>query len=81
MSDYWRDRPKSRSAVAKKSHPVSVIKISTGEVVHFPSKTSMVKAIHADMNTLKSGKVSKSGYKLYEDDEGVETIESGTEVS
>lgn len=76
MSDYWRGRPKSKSSVAKRSHPISVIKVDTGEIVQFPSKISMLRELHADMRTLRDGKISQTGYKLYENDEGVETIES-----
>lgn len=76
MSEYWRNRPKSKSAVAKRSHPISVIKVDTGEIVQFPSKSSMLRELHADMQTLKNGKITRTGYKLYENDEGVETIES-----
>lgn len=76
MSDYWRGRPKSKSTVAKRSHPISVIKVDTGEIVQFPSKASMLRELHTDMRTLRNGKISQTGYKLYENDEGVETIES-----
>lgn len=65
ISAALKGKPKPRSAVLKRSHPVSVIHVETGEVLRFDSKAAMTRAIHSDIYTLKAGKVSKSGYKLY----------------
>ena len=66
--------PKSPDAVAKKSHPVKLLNINTGETVYFPSKTAAEKSVHTNFSVLKDGKATKSGFILLE--EGVEAIES-----
>ena len=65
ISKALKGKPKARSQVLKKSHPVSVIHVETGEILHFDSKAEMQRTIHSDMSVLGRGGTSKTGYRLY----------------
>ena len=73
VSKALKGRRKSEEAIKKRSHEITVINTKTGFIAEFPSKTRMLKKLHCDMRTLKSGKTTNSGYILIE---GVEAIES-----
>lgn len=53
---------------------VTVIHVETGEVLTFKSMTEMENHLSCSRKTIKSGRVSKNGYKLY-NKESQETIE------
>lgn len=62
-----KGKPKSRSAVLKRSIPVTVKEVKTGNVIRFDSRADMQRTIHGDMQTLRAGKVTRSGYVLCAD--------------
>ena len=71
ISKSLRGRPKSREQVMKKSHPVSVINVNSGEILHFDSKTEMERALKCCMSTIVKGRITHNGYKLYESEIGL----------
>lgn len=78
-------KPKSKEAVAKISHPISVENIYTGEVIVFPSKSEMNRVLHCNTCTIMGGKTTKSGWKLFEQKDvstnGDECNHVGSEIS
>lgn len=66
VSKALRGKPKSRAQVLKKSHPISVINVQTGEICHFESKAEMQRTLKCDPGTVMKGRVTHNGYKLYE---------------
>ena len=66
ISKALKGKPKSREQVLKKSHPISVINVRTGEIRHFDSKTEMGRELKCDPGTVMRGRTTRSGYRLYE---------------
>ena len=66
ISKAMKGKPKSREQVMKKSHPISVISIVTGEIRHFNSKSEMQKILKCDPATIMKGRVTRNGFKLFE---------------
>lgn len=66
ISKAMKGRPKSREQVMKRSHPISVINVFTGEIQHFSSKNEMMRVLNCDPNTVMKGRTTRTGYKLYE---------------
>ena len=68
ISKAMKGKPKSREQVMKKSHPISVISIITGEIRHFNSKSEMQRVLKCDPSTVMKGRVTHNGFKLYENE-------------
>lgn len=66
VSKRMKGRPKSREQVLKKSHPISVVQVSTGEIIHFSSKSEMERTLHCSTSTIMEGRTTQNGYKLHE---------------
>lgn len=56
--------------------PVSVIHVDTGEILHFVSESEMERAINCSRQTIRDGKITKTGYRKYveEDQEIIESV-------
>ena len=67
ISKMMKGKPKSREQVMKKSHPISVINIVTGEIRRFDSKAEMSRMLKCDPSTVMKGRTTHNGFKLYED--------------
>jgi len=67
ISKAMKGKPKSQEQVMKKSHPISVVSVITGEILHFRSKTEMQRVLKCDSGTIMKGRVTHNGFKLYED--------------
>lgn len=65
VSKALKGKPKSKEAVLKKSHGISVINQFTGEIIKFDSKASMERTLHCSTSTIINGGKTKTGYKLY----------------
>ena len=77
LSKALTGKKKSPEQVAKKSHPISVYDILTGETLNFPSKAEMQRVLHCNTATLVNGGIAHNRYKLADTNlEDVETIES-----
>ena len=66
ISNALKGKPKSREQVMKKSHPISVISVITGEIRHFNSKAEMQRILNCDTSTILKGRTTRGGFKLYE---------------
>jgi group I intron endonuclease len=55
---------------------ITVINIYTKEIITFVSETQMERELNCSRKTINSGRVSKNGYKKYDFEKGLETIES-----
>jgi group I intron endonuclease len=66
ISNALKGRPKSREQVMKKSHPISVVNMNTGEILDFSSKSEMERELHCCMSTIMKGGMTRNGYRLYE---------------
>ena len=56
--------------------PITVINIYTNEIITFVSETQMEKELKCSRKTINNGSVTKNGYKKYDFEKGLETIES-----
>ena len=70
--------PKSAQAVLKKSRPIEVINIETGEKRQYMSISAMETDIHSNVYTILNNEKKKTGFKFsrWIPKEDVETIES-----
>ena len=50
----------------KKSHPISVISVVTGEIRRFDSKSEMQRVLKCDPSTVMRGRITHNGFRLYE---------------
>ena len=66
ISKALKGKPKSREQVLKKSHPISVINVVTGEILHFDSKAEMQRELKCDTSTIMKGRTTRNGFRLYE---------------
>lgn len=67
ISKALKGRPKTREQIMKRGHPMSVINVDTGEILHFISKGEMERKLNCAAITLMKGRITHNGYKLYED--------------
>lgn len=74
ISAALKGRPKKPEVVAKRSHPIQVYDMKTGEVLSFKSKSEMERTLHCNMATIMDGRISHNRYKLFAL-KGVETTE------
>ena len=56
--------------------PITVINIYTNEIITFVSETQMEKELKCSRRTINKGRVTKNGYKKYNFEKGLETIDS-----
>ncbi len=66
ISKALKGKPKSPEYVLKRGHPISVVNASTGEVIHFSSKSELERTLHCSAGTVMRGRITHNGYKLYE---------------
>ena len=66
VSNALKGRPKSRDQILKKSHPISVINMVTGELRHYDSKAEMGRVLKCDPSTIMKGRMTHNGFRLYE---------------
>lgn len=55
---------------------ITVINIYTNEIITFASEAQMERELQCSRKTINNGRVTDSGYKKYDFEEGLETIES-----
>ena len=68
ISKALKNRPKSKEAVAKRCHPITLINIYTNEIKYFASKSEAHRQLHCDITNLLNGGKSKDGWKIYNKD-------------
>ena len=67
LTEALKGKKKPYDVVQARSHPIRVINVNTNEIIEFPSKAEAIRVLHTDERILKSGKITKSGYKLNSD--------------
>jgi len=66
VSAALKGKPKSPEAVAKKSNPITIQNIQTGEILHFPSKAEARRRVRFDYCKASKTNGTSKGFKLVE---------------